>query len=334
MKNILKTKALWIILSILILIIIGSYFLNFSPKKVIYGVTFSQQYAKDELGLDWKQVYTAILDDLKVDHIRLSAYWNHNEPSQGISNYEDLDWQINEASKRNVKIILAVGDRLPRWPECHSPEWAKKLAQSDFETALLNFVETTTNRYKGNKNIIRWQVENEPFLGTFGECRPLDKNLLKKEIALVKKITNQPIMVSDSGELSTWIPVSQVGGDILGSTLYNVVYNPNIGYWRWFFPPALYQFKAWYIRTFTPVKKVIIAELQAESWHKAGLNLSQMTLKQHFETMTPQGLLYNTAYAKKAGFDEVYLWGAEWWYFMKEKQNYDNYWKAGKTLWP
>lgn len=39
------------------------------------GVTFSSRYAGD-IGLDWRQAYISMLDDLKVKNIRLPVYWD------------------------------------------------------------------------------------------------------------------------------------------------------------------------------------------------------------------------------------------------------------------
>ena len=101
-------KKHWLILTILLLLVLAiviPYFLDFSGSKIAWGVTFSQPYTQNELGLNWQETYLAILDDLKVDHIRLSAYWNTIEKKQSEYDFADLDWQVNEASKRDVKII-------------------------------------------------------------------------------------------------------------------------------------------------------------------------------------------------------------------------------------
>ncbi|MFA5048007.1 MAG: beta-galactosidase [Patescibacteria group bacterium] len=319
---------------IIIVVVISSFFVSFNKPRIAWGVTFSQPYAQYELGLDWQKTYLAILDDLKVDHIRLSAYWNDIEIKKGVYDFTNLDWQINEANKRQVKIILAVGRRLPRWPECHDPNWVSSTPRIEVENRQLSFVEAVVKRYQNNPNIIYWQVENEPLLSTFGVCPQPDKNFFKKEIKLVKSLVNKPILVTDSGELSTWVPIALVGGDILGSTLYRVVHNSTIGYWHWFLPPAYYYLKAEGIKIISPVQKVIVAELQAEAWHKQYSNLSQMTLDEYFESMSLEQFKSNIKFTKRAGFDEAYLWGVEWWYFMKEKRSYDGYWQEAKTLWP
>jgi len=40
----------------------------------------------------------------------------------------------------------------------------------------------------------------------------------------------------------------------------------------------------------------------------------------------------NIKFAKETGLDKFYLWGAEWWYWMKEKHNNDEFWQKAKTL--
>lgn len=328
-------KRHWLIFSILCLIIVAiaaAYLADFS-RPMNWGVTFSADYAQNELGLDWKEAYIAILDDLKVDRIRLSAYWNKVETEKGIYDFSVLDYQINEASKRNTKIILAVGRRLPRWPECHDPIWIKHENSIDVDLALVKYVETVVKRYESNNNIIYWQVENEPYLGTFGVCPQADTNLLKEEINMVKSLSKKPILVTDSGELSTWWPISHSGGDILGTTLYRVVYNPYFGYFRWFTPPFFYWSRIQLLQIISPIKRVIAAEVQGESWHKAGQNLSTLTIAEHNESMSVGQFKQNIIFTRKAGFDEAYLWGVEWWYLMKKDKNYPAYWNEAKRLW-
>ena len=37
-------------------------------------------------------------------------------------------------------------------------------------------------------------------------------------------------------------------------------------------------------------------------------------------------------YASRTGFDEIYLWGVEWWYWLREKQGDGRFWRLGKGL--
>jgi len=328
-------KSHWlmmIILTVVVVAIAAAYLADFS-RPMNFGVTFSSVYAQAELGLDWRETYSAILDDLKASRLRLSAYWNQIEKIEGRYDFSDLDWQISEAGRRQAKIVLAVGRRLPRWPECHDPAWINGLNSIEVEQKQLAFVEAVAERYAGNDSIIYFQVENEPYLSTFGICPPLDPALLEKEIAAVKRITAKPILVTDSGELSTWLPISRSGGDILGTTLYRVVHNPTVGYFRWFTPPFFYWARVRLLEELTPIKRVIVAELQAESWHAAGQNLATMTLADHQLSMGLDQFKANIKFTRRAGFDEAYLWGAEWWYLMKTKKDYPAYWAEARKLW-
>ena len=40
----------------------------------------------------------------------------------------------------------------------------------------------------------------------------------------------------------------------------------------------------------------------------------------------------NIEFAKKTGLDKIYLWGAEWWYWLKEKQSEPKIWQGAKKL--
>lgn len=328
-----KIKIVFLSLAVLVMILLLSFLMDFSPKDINWGVTFSPAYAQNELGLNWQETYLAILDDLKVDHIRLSAYWNIIEAERDSYDFGQLDWQINEASKRNVDIILALGRRLPRWPECHDPKWLADLSTEEIGQEQLELVDLVIKRYKNNEHIKLWQIENEPYLGTFGQCPPLDKKVFQQEIALARSLSSKPILITDSGELNLWIRASRTGAEVIGSTLYKVVYNEKIGYIRYPLPPLFYYAKAVLIKTIFKTQLVINSELQAEAWHTEKKDLSQMTWIETSKSMDLKQFQKNVSFAQKAGFEEIYLWGAEWWYFLKTKQGNDILWNEAKKIW-
>ena len=98
-------------------------------------MSFNTLYA-NELGLDWKETYDAILDELGVRNLRLAAHWPMVEPIDNIYNFAELDYQIARAEEVGAEVIFAVGRRLPRWPECHVPTWAQGLAQVEQQQQL------------------------------------------------------------------------------------------------------------------------------------------------------------------------------------------------------
>ena len=323
MKKILKL-ILFILLVLALYLFVGK---AKPAEKMEWGVTFSRGYAAD-FEPNWQKVFLSVLDDLKVKRIRLIAYWSEIEKAQGKFDFQDLDWQINQASKREVEIILAVGRRLPRWPECFSPDWAKNFSEAENREFILAYITETISRYKENKQIKIWQVENEPFLRTFGECPKLNKEFLNQEIVMVKSLdSSRPVMITESGEFSTWI-----GGarrvDIVGTSIYRKVYG-KLGYVTYPIPPVFYSRKANLIKILFNVKDVIAIEVQAEPW--GDKPVKQMTSAEQDISMSLEQFNKNIEYFKNTGFDEGYLWGVEWWYWRKINGD-ERFWNRAKEL--
>ncbi len=84
------------------------------------GVSFIPAYASS-LGVNPEQTMDALLD-INIRHFRLVSYWNQLEPQPGQYNFSELDWQFEKAERANAKVILTLGLRQPRWPECHAPQ--------------------------------------------------------------------------------------------------------------------------------------------------------------------------------------------------------------------
>lgn len=298
-----------------------------ADSKAEIGVTFSQRYASD-LGLDWRENYSAILDDLKIRKIRVPVYWDLIEAEEGKYSFSDLDWQMEEAKKRNAEIILVVGRKVPRWPECFVPEWAKNGDELKKE-ALLNFVSVVVERYKPNRAVKYWQVENEPFL-RFGICPAPDADLLDREIALVRKLDpNRKIIVTDSGELSLWVQAAK-RADIFGTTMYLSVYSPKVGYFDYPIGPNFFKLKKWLIKKFANQQNAIVIELQGEPWINGWV--ANAPLEAQFDSLDARKLVSNVDFAKRSGFSEIYIWGVEWWYWLKVKQNHMDLWENAKIL--
>lgn len=297
-----------------------------APQPMTFGITFSPSYAAN-LGLDWRSAYLALLDDLNVRRIRLPAYWEDIEWRPDEFHFDELDWMINEASKRSANIILAIGFKLPRWPECHAPAWAHELPESERKQRILHFMRAVVERYRTAPALDAWQVENEPLLEFFGACPKPDREFLKQEISLVRALDEHPIIVTESGELSTWLRTIGLA-DYLGISMYRVSWNPYLGYIFYPLSPGFYRFRANAVRPFT--KKIIVTELQAEPWVIQGI--INTPLDEQFRSMNAARLIDNINFVHRAGFTEVYFWGVEWWYWLKEKQNISEFWDIGKTI--
>lgn len=297
------------------------------PSQIKYGVTFSPVYAK-YLNLDWQKTYNAILD-LNVRNLRIQSYWDILEPKEGKYDFSETDYMLDEAKTRGAKVILVLGVKQPRWPECHIPTWAKDLSIKDRQQRILEFIQKVVERYKDQPAVWAWQVENEPLL-TFGEnCDPPDKDFLNKEIELVRGISDKKIILSDSGELGFWVTSMQLS-DVFGTTVYRSVYDKTFGYVTYPIPAYFYSIKSGLVRRlFAPAnQKTIVVELQAEPWLAGG---TLVLPKEQAKIFTAEDFRNYTNFAKKTGFDEAYLWGVEWWYFMAENRH-PEYLEYAKSL--
>ncbi|HCP08276.1 MAG TPA: hypothetical protein DIT25_00535 [Candidatus Moranbacteria bacterium] len=320
------------LIAIAVLPVVGIIFFGYanlpSEKRNMdarFGVTFSSRYAQD-IGLDWKEAYLAALDDLGVKRLRVPAYWDLIEKEEGKYDFADLDWQIAEASVRDAGVILAVGQKVPRWPECHIPEWAQS-DKNKKDEALLKFIGKTVERYRENPTIKFWQVENEPFL-PFGICPPLDVDLLDKELELVRRLDGRKIIVTDSGELSLWFRAAK-RADVFGTTMYLTIWKDSLG-GKFTYPigPRFFHFKQKINEIFAKQKNTIIIELQAEPW--IGGWTTHAPLDKQLENFDAERLEYNIDFARKTGFSEIYLWGVEWWYWLKKHQDHPQLWEAAR----
>jgi len=301
-------------------------------KNINYGINFSKKYA-DELGMDWKDTYLEILDDIKVKNARLVAYWDESEPSNNRYDFEDELWQLEEAKKRNVNVIMAIGYKVPRYPECFEPDWVKSYSKEERERELLEYIATAVETFKPYDNIVMWQVENEPFW-PFGVCEIIDREQIVKEIKVVRVLDNRPVLVQDSGEGGFWFPTYSLG-DKLGISMYRKIW---YDFWGIFFGKFIYfqyPLAHWTYRVKAdivgvPYENIIVTELQAEPWGP-GPN-STLTEKDVQDTMSHHYFIDTLDYAQKGGFKNLYFWGAEWWLYMKNFRGDSYYWDTIKTL--
>lgn len=299
------------------------------PAKIAYGVSFSKLHA-DELELDWRTTYQTILDDLKIKHIRLSAHWPMVEPAVGVYNFEELDYQMGEARERGADVILAVGRRLPGWPECHDPDWAINLDPVARQQKIIEYIKAVVNRYKDAPNLRYWQVENEVFLRFATEyCGPADEKFLAREVETVKELDpKHGIIITDSGEMGKWYQARRYG-DLFGTSVYLYIWHDILGPMRYPIGPWFFRLKQNIIDLVSGPKPTILIELGLEPWlmqpivkAPTSLQLDRMGLDKFKEAI---------GFARETGLAEQYLWGAEWWYFMKEN-GHPEFWEEAKNV--
>jgi len=296
----------------------------FSPSQPEFGVTFSSLYS-EKLGLNPQETYLALLHDLQIKKIRLPIYWSEIEPLPGEFDWQMTDFFVAEAEKSGVNLTLAIGRKVPRWPECFIPDWAEALEYNQGQDAVLNMEQKVVERYKNSPAVERWQVENEPFF-PFGICPAPDKDFFLEEVALVHELDNRPIVVTVSGEMDPWI-LNALSGDVLGVSMYRLSWNGALGLFPFPFVPSIYRARSWLTGFF--VDQVIVSELQAEPWFVKPIE--ELTSTERATAFTAEDLKNNLEFARQSGFSEVYLWGAEWWYAEK-LEGRDELWETAKKF--
>lgn len=332
MKSRLFKRLVVIIPLTVVVLLVGVFCLARKevPEKIIYGMSFNTMYAR-ELGLDWKETYDAIIDDLGVRHLRLAAHWPMTEPEPGQYNFDEIDYQIKRAEEVGATVIFAVGRRLPRWPECHIPEWAQSHDWDEQKDEIRDYIETVVGRYKDSPVITYWQVENEPYLNVFANnhCGDLDEDFLEEEIALVRSLdSSRPILVTDSGNLGTWVGAYK-NGDAFGTSVYVYFWNPELGQFKTLLPPWFYRVKEGLVSLVYGEKTTLLIELSAEPWLLEPI--TDVSTEVQFSRMNLDKFEGIIDYARETRYERQYLWGAEWWYWLVD-HGHPEMWERGKEL--
>lgn len=291
-----------------------------------FGVSFSVKYA-NEMGIHPKACLRAIHKDLNVKLLRLMSYWDIHEPAPGEYDFKELDWQFEMAKKYGAKVSLAIGLRQPRWPESHWPEWAKLMTQEQWKDRLYQYINVVVVRYKNHPSLISWQLENEALLKTFGQDGNFDRHRLQAELRMVKTADKKhPVIMTLS---DSWgLPFRKPAPDMYAMSLYRRVHG-NGKYHFSHRSPKFYKTRGKLISVLTG-KPVFIHELQTEPWGPTAT--VALTLEEQNITMNAELLKQNVKFALNTGLLPVYLWGAEWWYWLKTEHGKTELWNTAREI--
>jgi hypothetical protein len=96
-------------------------------------------------------------------------------------------------------------------------------------------------------------------------------------------------------------------------------YNP---YW-------LYRAKGGLLKILNGNKPLVIIELQAEPWTTKGI--VNTPVEEQFRTMSIKKFEKMLEVGEAVGFNPQYLWGVEWWYWIKQN-GHPEFWEKAKQL--
>lgn len=311
-------------------------------RPAYLGTTFSPLQCR-YMNLDDRAAFQAICT-LGLDRIRLGAYWNEIETKPDQFNFSTLDWLLEEAHRNGIQVVLAVGMKVPRWPEFHFPQWisdrydtkagdkALDLRSPEVAERSLNFVNAVVNHCRYAPAVKYWQIENEPFTRLeIAGGRFLSPEFVRKEVALVRsrQLPHQKILLTNAIHLPKPKPEedlpafrdSLTTADAVGFNVYTKVPAGNSGTYLEPEPEFWQQLQSWQTDLQNFGREAWIAEAQAEPWEPQKLVAID---RADYPSASPRRmqLLVNTL--ARANYSTVLLWGCEYWYWQQTQ---------GRNLW-
>ncbi|MGH2583859.1 MAG: hypothetical protein ACRDJE_02990, partial [Dehalococcoidia bacterium] len=184
------------------------------------------------------------------------------------------------------------------------------------------------------------QVENEPFVHFQGHANGwrIRKEFLAREIATVRAADpgEHPIVVSHASWVKmddTWRWILE-NADAVAQSVYT---KRQRGPWPWFY---IFPYR---IGPLTPDlpgqarvaaeqgKLLWIGELQAEPYEHPSVDIRSIPTGEAASFST-RWLRENIRLAARSGASRVYLWGVEWWAYLRERRGEPELWEEAKRV--
>ena len=314
----------------------------------LWGANFSCKRA-EYLGQNCDVALASVLDDLGVRRLCLSVYWSDVEQTPGQYDFSAIDRQLAALSARDAKAFVTIGMKAQRYPEYWLPTWLRleaKIPPNAFpednpliQQYLFPFLTAAAAHLAAQPAVEALQVDNEPFVPSRGQANGwrIRQDFLLREIAAIRAgAPPLPLAISHASWLRSddtwrWI-VDQV--DVLAQAVYT---KRQRGPWPW-----LYIFP-YRFGPFTPnlpgqaaearrrSKQLWIGELQAEPFEERTIDPRRRATN-GLGSFSPRWLADNVRLARRSQATRAYLWGVEWWLYLKEQRDEPALWEAGRTL--
>ncbi len=324
-----------------------------APKR--FGTTFSHRELEAR-NLDWRKALDD-MDALGFNFLRIGAYWDEIEPTEGKYDFFDLDDLIDRADKKGYELLLSVGMKAPRWPEYHIPAWAAphldawgqleetltipffnvKLGaevskDQDLRRRVLAFVKATVDHVKSlpqAKAIVAWQVENEPMDKAGPDRDWIGADFVAEEARLIRQEDPTRLLV-----VNCWSEDQRIAsfpwtdgdydvrnaldvGDVLGLDTYKGVGDVP-GNQADVQARCVDRPREGMAKALARGKDAWIVESQAEGWGSY--------------QPTPDDVTWIVDQHLANGYKTILLWGFESWYQAKVQSNDTRLWDCAKDL--
>ncbi len=275
--------------------------------------------------------------------VRLSASWREIDEV----GYQHLDWLMEEATRSGQRVVLAVGMKALGWPEFYLPErleppapFGSDIARPPLAGAALAFVRDTVLRYRANRNLVAWQLENEPFNRSGPRAWWLGRGIILAERRIVESLDPRPVIVTTFAHFSEgldrasthfrsdWtrrlgldVPAEREAlatlrrDDILGLDVYRA-----IGWWKTAQEQEVARsddnqgdhVRRWQRIAREQGKRLWITEAQAEPWEASSTTHADPL------SVRPTDMLDLAAALLALEVEVVLLWGSEYWTWREQ----------------
>jgi hypothetical protein len=310
------------------------------------GTSFSPWRAQ-YLGLDYQKAFSR-LEAMHFRVIRLSAYWDQVDRE----GYDQLDWLMNEAQRAHQPIVLTVGMKALGWPEFFIPDTTRSVravsngedvaSEPTIREGTLGFVDETVLRYRDNRALMGWQIENEPFNRAGPDRLWIDANFVRDEIASVRSLDrhHRPIIVNafshfnvvfDRASARQGFDLRQLlgfeadgaerdalsvlnRGDVLGLDVYTAIGYQFLGRDQMSHADADWPDRLAGLRDLArrQGKQAWITEAQAEPWESGATSYTSP------KSTSPEAIRTLFANLKDAGYATILFWGSEYWLWRED----------------
>jgi hypothetical protein len=316
-----------------------------APVRV--GASFSPERAR-ALGLDYQAAFRR-LEAMHFRLIRLSAYWSETERV----GFGDLDWLMWEAQRSHQAVVLSVGMKGLGWPEFFIPaavlpeggiKDGHDVAEDEVvRQAALRFVDHTVTRYRDNRALMAWQVENEPFNRAGPQRWWIDAKFVAEEMDGVRLLDhharpvilnafshfnllfdqasnrdglNLPRLLGFDGATAERDSLALLQkGDVLGLDVYTAIGYRFLGHDHLSQADADWPDRLEVLRqtALSQGKQAWITEAQAEPWEATPDTYTNP------RSTSPAAIRTLFLNLKDAGFGTILLWGSEYWLWRAEQ---------------
>ncbi len=166
-------------------------------EKLLTGV----DYYPEQWGLEFLENDIKLMKDAGVNVVRIAEFaWSRMEPEEGKYDFDWLDTAVNAFSENDISVILCTPTNTPPlWLYKKYPDTLQMnrkgeriqtgvrghrcLVSSTYHRLSENIIRKLVKRYKDNKSVIGWQIDNELESGfcSCPECTDKFRSWLKNK---------------------------------------------------------------------------------------------------------------------------------------------------------